>query len=166
MVPTYLRSEDRLEPSHWYSGKWNHRSDYHLHPLLPLLSIPHWWSWDRSNILLHWWQGCTNDQMYSCLAYFSTPRGHPSSEIPMHPYHYCKRCTISTSCHCGSWWLLSDLGYLSQQAFWSPILEAHLWTSWVCYHYNHFPFTCSLYGYGPFYRTCDISHLTWQITLF
>ena len=25
--------------------------------------------------------------MASCLAYFPTPCGHPSSEIPMHPYN-------------------------------------------------------------------------------
>ena len=34
-------------------GKRNHCSDYHLHPLLLLLWIPHWWSLVRSNIILH-----------------------------------------------------------------------------------------------------------------
>ena len=67
------------------SGKWNHCFDYHPHPLLILLWITHWCSLGRSNILLHWWQGWKNNQMASCLAYFSTPRGHPSSEIPMNP---------------------------------------------------------------------------------
>ena len=39
-------------------------------------------------------------------------------------------------------------------------------TSWVCYHWNHFPLTCSISGYGPFYYTCDISHQTWKMTPF
>ena len=58
-----------------------------------------------SNRLVNCWQGWKNKQMASSLAYFFTPRGHPSSEIPMHPDHYCKRCTplvlLSVAVHSG-----------------------------------------------------------------
>ena len=101
----------------------------------------HWWPGGKSSRLLHWWQNLKIELIFSSLAFLSTPCGHPSSEIPMHPDHYCKRCTTYTSCCCGSWCLLSDLWYLIQQAFQSPILEAHLWTSWVCCHYNHLHLT-------------------------
>ena len=104
----------------------------------------HWWSWGKSNRLLHWWQNLKIELLCSWIAFLSTPCGHPSREIPMYPDHYCKICTTCTSYCCGSWWVLSDLWYLSQQAFQSPILEDHLLTSWVCYHYNHLLFTCSL----------------------
>ena len=136
------------------------------HPFVLLPWIPHWWSLGRNNILLHWWKDWKNEHMASCLAYFSTPCGHPSSEIPMHPDHYCKRCTTCTSCCYGTWWMLSDLWYLIQQAFSSPILEAHLWTSWVSFHQRHFTLTCSLSGYGPFYHTCEELYLNCQMTLF
>ena len=146
------------------SGLWNIHS--HPHPLLLLPQNPHWWSLVRRNRLMNCWQGCKNELMASFLAYFSTPHGHPSNEVPMQPDHYCKRCTTCTCCCCWSCWLLSYIWYLRQQAYQSPILEAHLWTSWVSYHWSHFPLTCSLSGYGPFYHTCDKLYLTWQMTLF
>ena len=77
----------------------------------------HWWPWGKSSRLLHWWQNLKIELICSSLDFLSTTYGHPSSEIPMHPDHYCKRCTTCTSCCCGSWWLFSDLCYLSQQVF-------------------------------------------------
>ena len=35
-----------------------------------------------------------------------------------------------------------------------------------CGKRSHFPLTCSLSGYGPFYHTCDKLYLTCQMTLF
>ena len=44
-------------------------------------------------------------------------------------------------------------------------MEAHLWNSWVIFHWIHLLLTCSLSGYVPFYHTCDKLYLTWQMTL-
>ena len=44
-------------------------------------------------------------------------------------------------------------------------MEAHLWSSGMCYHYNHFPLTFSTSKNGPSCQTCENSHLTWQTTL-
>ena len=59
--------------------------------------------------------------MISCLGYFSTPCGHPSSEISMHHYHYWKRGTIFSCCCYRSWWLFQDLWYLKKRLLSNPL---------------------------------------------
>ena len=124
---------------------------------------PHWWPWCRITRIFHYYQNRKTKYTYSLLDFISIPCFHLSSGIPIHHCHHWNIYTTCTCCCCQSRCMLQGLWYLIQQAYFWPILEDNLWSSWVGSHQNYYPSTWSHSGNDPCYYTCEKPYLIWNM---